>query len=194
MTDGQQTLNGLLEMQALLESEGANIEMEFQRIAQKKSEHEQKLSALAIVIEMFGANNETENQDGQTAEQTVAESQSADSATESIPEPNNGNSEKGESDLHFELKPKENGHKPIRKQKARRGLKQTARDFFNELPNEYTKIDLMKILTREHPELKGKVNENTMTGIMKQFIRSGDARIKNRSKGKVLQVYEKVVA
>lgn len=184
MLDGQAVLHTLKEKQAKLAKELDEIKAEIQRLSDKEAVIGEKLKSFDVVIESF---------DGET---TVIEAKA--SAQISEPESQNGNApdtvnetptEQNESESEpFELQPKVNGHKP----KRIRGLKETARKRFNELPNQYTKEDVAEILTKEYPQLNGTVNDNTLTGIMRDLVDLGKATIKTPSTGKTKQVYEKV--
>ncbi len=179
MTNSQQILDGLLERRSSLENERPRIEAEFERINQKKTDLEQRLSAIDIVIKEFG---------GSIASISFAQGNGQPSV---ISEQSNKNSSDVKTDAEFTHTPNE-GVKTTILKRERRGMKTTAREFFGELPNEYTKNHVAKILIREHTELKGKVNENTLRGVVMQFIESGAARIKTPASGTSPQIYEKV--
>ncbi len=177
MINGQEILNGLLEKRVTIETEHADIETEFQRIAERKANVVERLNAIDIVIKEFNGNIGEEMKLADRIGEIVEANDSEGATDKTDSEP-------------FELKPKQNGHKPRKKRQG--GLKNTARKKFNELPNEFTKNDLADILIREHPELKGKVNENTLRGVVLRLVQDGQAKIKTPSVGPVPQLYEKI--
>jgi len=204
MLDAQHTLQGLKEKRSEIERGFVDLEIEFNRIAQQKAELERQLSALDVVIELFDAkeevavNQKIEQDDSfDTETEMHTEERELDentSQSDSVSENEFSHSEvsdelKVDEEPTFKLEPANNGHSE--EVKMGRGYSRTAKMFFSDLPNEYTRHDLVDILTREHPELNGKVNDNTLTSISKMLVKSGLAEVKSKARGKVLQVYIK---
>lgn len=197
MLNGQQTLDGLLVKRAELESEQPKIEAEYQRIIKLKTDLEHKLSALDVVIQLFDASEGEQAQYSGVVEQNTSGTAKIEL---SIAETENNSEEKSPENpdklpqvLDFELSSNGNGHHPnTESQRRPRGLGKTAKTFFGELPHNYTKADLEKILVREHPGLNGKVNENTLSGLMRDLVDDGLAIVKSPASGTRQQVYEKV--
>lgn len=171
MVNALDILTGLLEKRATIERERSRVEAEYERACLRKQAFEDNLASLDSVIKMF-----------KETEQLESDTQPIDKINNEA-ETDNGNKPV------FHLKANENGHRPKRQ---RVGLNRTARNFFGELPTEYTKNNVAEILIREHPELNGKVNENTLRSVIKQFIDSKEARIKTPASGTSPQIYEKV--
>lgn len=202
MLDAQHTLQGLKEKRSEIERGFVDLEIEFNRIAQQKAELERQLSALDVVIELFDAKEEVtveieQSDSSDTETEMHTEERELDentSQSDSVSENEFSHSEvsdelKADEEPTFKLEPTNNGHST--ENKMGRGYSRTAKMFFSDLPNEYTRHDLVDILTREHPELNGKVNDNTLTSISKMLVKSGLADVKSKARGKVLQVYIK---
>lgn len=173
MINGQEILNSLKEKRATIENERPKIEAEFERINRKKADLESRLSAIDIVIKEFGgANSSTENQTEPIS------SQPSDELNEDVA-----------PTTDFELKPKENGHNGGDKRPY--GLKQVARLRLSEVSNEFTKHDIVKVLLNSNENLT-EINDNTLSGVMRDLVDKGVARIKTPASGTTPQIYEKV--
>jgi hypothetical protein len=84
------------------------------------------------------------------------------------------------------------GHKPRVPKRRRRGLLNTARENFDDLPQVFTKYDVVKILVREHPELNGTMNDSSLRGVLGGLAEQEFIKIKIPAQGIEPQVYEKI--
>lgn len=69
------------------------------------------------------------------------------------------------------------------------GMKVLAKRHFDELPNEYTKDDVDDLLKK----ITGvrSINQNTLSGVMRELVAEGLGTIKAVATGRTAQVYEK---
>jgi hypothetical protein len=67
------------------------------------------------------------------------------------------------------------------------------RKEFQNLPSLFTKHDVVTLMENAYPELKGNINTNTMSGVMRSLVKHGSAKVRHKATGTSSQVYEKKV-
>jgi hypothetical protein len=75
--------------------------------------------------------------------------------------------------------------------KKRVGLRRLAKEHISDLPHEYTKDDVVRLLHDLVPDLAG-INDNTLSGVMRELVADGLATIKIPATGRSPQIYERV--
>ena len=73
----------------------------------------------------------------------------------------------------------------------KKSFRQVGKDIFNDLPQIYTKNDVATLILTQFSEIET-LNENTLRGIVTEYVEDGLAKIHEQSTGRTLQKYIKV--
>jgi predicted nucleic acid-binding Zn-ribbon protein len=75
---------------------------------------------------------------------------------------------------------------------SKRSYRQVGKEVFKELPEIYTKSDVESLILFELPNVSS-INENTLRGIMNDYVNDGWAVVFEASNGRTQQKYKKLV-
>jgi hypothetical protein len=81
--------------------------------------------------------------------------------------------------------------KPKKGTGNRTGMRALVKRHRGELPDKFTKYDVKSLIIKYDPKMEGKINENSLSGVMRIMVREGFSRILVNATGRKAAVFEK---
>lgn len=198
MNNEQAIIDGLQEKRAVIEREYSNVKNELDRLTTIISGYKDRLDAIDKVIAEFDGQNDSGNtllvsdlsekkQDESPFQESLTDEQAVEQRfgeQESLVE------DKKDSEQAVGNHNGNGSDKLISKGRSS-NFRNLVRQEFHILPTLFTKHDVVKLMEKTYPELKGNINSNTMSGVMRSLVKNGLAKVRHKSTGISSQVYEK---
>ena len=196
MKNEQAIIDGLQEKRAMIECECVSAEKELDRLTSIILEYKERIHAIDKVIAEFDGDGNSDNTllFGDLSEKPETETSFQKSFIEEQEPLINENTDYAQAD-----KSNQNGNgvyvandKLITRGRSS-NFRNLVREEFGNLPNLFNKKDVINLMENAYPELKGNINTNTMSGVMRSLVKNGFAKIRHKATGTSSQVYEKKV-
>lgn len=180
-------INELLKDKADIERVCADAEAELQRLTANIAKYNEDIKAFDTIIAFYNekaSSSALSNGQSETVSPTFIDLEKSELKDSNVKDSllnGNGGAKKAI---------KKRTAKGVRKGKP--GFSKVGKDAFKDLPDIYTKRDVAILIMRKFPERKY-INENTLRGIMIDYVNEGLAKVYEASSGRTLQKYQRLV-